>query len=520
MNPRYLTKSRFKLAELARCYFPGGHHIRTLNYEEALAQTSKLLEQEQVTTYEAAIAAGTLFIRADILVKKGNRLELFEVKAKSVDLSQGNPFVNNSGSFYSSWIPYLIDVAFQKHVIQEAFPHFECRAYLMIADKTGICPTDGLNQKFRLVKDERGRKSVVQSAKLTDADLTPPILAAIPVDEECEQLYEQLGWEDKDFKEQTVLDVWNFPKKSALLESGCIKMSDLQVEDVNPSPDGKPGISASERRWLQIEKYQSGDDTPWIDGDNLQREMDSWVYPLHFIDFETTMVAIPFRRGQHPYEGIAFQFSHHLVHEDGRVEHAGQYLNTKPGVFPNVEFVRELKAQLEFIRSITNSTRNGEDQWMGERVMVDLWELVKRFYYDPATKGSNSIKYVLPAILNRSDFLQKKYGQPIYGTPGGIPSLNCQNWQWIHFEKGKAIDPYKLLPKMFQDIPEKEMELLLSEDDSLREGGAAMTAYARMQFEEMSNYEKEEITKALLKYCELDTLAMVMIVEGWREMIK
>ncbi len=157
---------------------------------------------------------------------------------------------------------------------------------------------------------------------------------------------------------------------------------------------------------------------------------------------------------------------------------------------------------------------------MGERVMVDLWELVKRFYYDPATKGSNSIKYVLPAILNRSDFLQKKYSQPIYGSPGGIPSLNYQNWQWIQFEKGKVIDSYKLLPKMFRDIPEKDMELLLSEDDSLREGGAAMTAYARMQFEEMSDYEKEEITKALLKYCELDTLAMVMIVEGWREMIK
>ena len=357
--------------------FPWGSPYQALDYGEALTETSKLLEQDQVTIYEAAIAAGTLFIRADILVKKGNRLELFEVKAKSVDLSQGNPFVNTSGGLYSSWIPYLIDVAFQKHVIQEAFPHFECRAYLMIADKTAICPTDGLNQKFRLVKDERGRKTVALSDKLTDADLTPPILAAIPVDEECEQLYEeqgrdwdppmdfgqlihfyarhyeedkkipspisavcasceffaneeeeqaglksgkkecwkeQLGWEDEDFKEQTVLDVWNFRKKGDLIQSGCIKMSDLQMEDVNPRPDGKPGISASERQWMQIDKYQRGDDTPWIDGDNLQREMDSWVYPLHFIDFETTMVAIPFHRGQHPYEGIAFQFSHHLVH--------------------------------------------------------------------------------------------------------------------------------------------------------------------------------------------------------------
>ncbi|GAB6153615.1 hypothetical protein JCM17380_23650 [Desulfosporosinus burensis] len=50
-------------------------------------------------------------------------------------------------------------------------------------------------------------------------------------------------------------------------------------------------------------------------------------------------------------------------------------------------------------------------------------------------------------------------------------------------------------------------------------GGAALTAYARMQFEEMSKYERTEIEKALLKYCELDTLAMVMIYEGWKDLI-
>ena len=74
--------------------------------------------------------------------------------------------------------------------------------------------------------------------------------------------------------------------------------------------------------------------------------MDAWVYPLHFIDFETSMVAIPFNKGRHPYEGIAFQFSHHMVHEDGRIEHRGQYLNTGTGVFPNYDFVRNLKREL------------------------------------------------------------------------------------------------------------------------------------------------------------------------------
>jgi len=40
-------------------------------------------------------------------------------------------------------------------------------------------------------------------------------------------------------------------------------------------------------------------------------------------------------------------------------------------------------------------------------------------------------------------------------------------------------------------------------------------AYAKMQFEHMSNYEHNELQAGLLKYCELDTLAMVMIYEAW-----
>ena len=43
-----------------------------------------------------------------------------------------------------------------------------------------------------------------------------------------------------------------------------------------------------------------------------------------------------------------------------------------------------------------------------------------------------------------------------------------------------------------------------------------MTAYAKMQFEEMSDYERDELTKSLLQYCELDAMAMVMIYEAWK----
>ena len=150
--------------------------------------------------------------------------------------------------------------------------------------------------------------------------------------------------------------------------------------------------------------------------------------------------------------------------------------------------------------------------------MVDLWHLVKRYYYDPTTRGSNSIKEVLPAILNSSVYLQENYSQPIYGAEGGIKSLNFVDWQWLEMRDGKVVDPYKKLPKMFQDVSDKNFEIL-TEDDELNNGGAALTAYGRMQFSEMTDHEREELSNALLRYCELDTMAMVMIFEAWREMI-
>jgi len=81
---------------------------------------------------------------------------------------------------------------------------------------------------------------------------------------------------------------------------------------------------------------------------------------------------------------------------------------------------------------------------------------------------------------------------------------------------GELLDPYAQLPPLFQDISAHDTQLLF-EDTELSNGGAALTAYAKLQFTEMSDYEREALTQGLLKYCELDTLAMVMIYEAWRE---
>lgn len=57
-----------------------------------------------------------------------------------------------------------------------------------------------------------------------------------------------------------------------------------------------------------------------------------------------------------------------------------------------------------------------------------------------------------------------------------------------------------------------------SEDSSINQGGLAMTAYNFTQYACLGEEERSRIEDALLRYCELDTLAMVMLVQGLMEL--
>lgn len=75
------------------------------------------------------------------------------------------------------------------------------------------------------------------------------------------------------------------------------------------------------------------------------------------------------------------------------------------------------------------------------------------------------------------------------------------------------INPYKILKPLFNNWTEIEMAENLSEMENIADGRAAFTADAKLQYMDMTVKERAEITRGLLKYCELDTLAMVMIYE-------
>jgi hypothetical protein len=343
-----------------------------------------------------------------------------------------------------------------------------------------------------------------------------------------------------------------------LIDNTIYLLENTREDLITPRNPGDPqiGLLPFERRIMQVRKVRENDSSSYFSAEGLAAEMELWTYPLHFIDFETSMVALPFHQGLKPYQGIAFQFSHHVMHQDGTVEHKGQFLATEPGVYPNYDFVRALKHELEndqgtifryhnhensylnmiatqletnpdapadaatlieFIRKITRRKVN-KNYVYGDRDMVDLYELVMQYYYSPNAKGSNSLKQILPAIIKDSVYLREKYGtNRTYGKELAVKSLNFDDHVWI--DVAKNLDPYKTLPPVFDDYNRETLDELIKDFDEVGDGGAALTAYNYLQYADVPQDQRARIADALLRYCELDTLAMVMIGESWREMI-
>jgi hypothetical protein len=611
-----LAEGGYQVGELAKCYFPDGHDIKEKGYELPLSKTNELLLQENVIIYEAAIKWENCFVRVDILKKTGNHIELIEVKAKSFSGSVSEFLTKDKNSISSGWREYLEDVAFQKYVVQNAFPECKVTAFLMLADKTKRTTIGGLNQKFFLKKDGK-ELHVIKNGDVSLSALGEPILTLVNVDEIATGIINDIystdetdnilyrekvntwassvvgktkihspigvncfgcqfqrdksdkksgfnecwsrhfGFSEQQLAQPLIKEIWNFKGKKKLLEEQIVFVKDVQKEhfgDIVPAKNGT--LSLKERQWMQVQKIQDNDDTFYLDVDGMRNLINTFTFPLHFIDFETSMSAIPFYANQKPYETIAFQFSHHLMYEDGKIEHKSEYIKLERGEFPNFEFIRELKKVLnqdngtifrfathentvlnhiakqlmdspvgeisdkdDLLQFIYSITYDKNEKREGERNMVDMCQMVKDYYYDPRTKGSNSIKAVLPSVLSRSEFLQTKYSQPIYGKNSLIKSINFEDgWSWIQKdEKDNVVDPYKLLPKLFNDVETDIAEGFITED-SINSGGAALTAFAKIQFMEMSDQERQLVINGLLKYCELDTLAMVMIFEHWKHL--
>jgi Domain of unknown function(DUF2779) len=598
-----LADGGFQVGELAKLMYPEGIEIKTKQVDVAVTETETLLQQENITLFEPAIVYRGYLVRVDVLVKRGQHIEIIEVKAKSFT---GDPSsLSGQRKFISAdMLPYIQDVAFQKFVVGLAMPQASVSTFLLMPDKSKRADVNGMNQWFKIRRngrdvdvhvDDRARAAGLGETVLTVVSIDhlvnevlnqplkipggegsmqsltdlwakhyaadvklPPIIGAQCGS--CEfkaslnssaksgfhECWKQANrWSDVDFKVGTVLDLWNFRGKDKLIKQGICKINQVTEEDLKLVDHDYSPLSNAQRQWMQIAGLPEAARAKgyYLDKDGLQSEIRNWTYPLHLIDFETAAVALPFHAGRSPYEQVAFQFSHHILQADGRLLHATQFLCDAPGEFPNYQFVRALREALRHDQgtimrwshhenSILNAIKdqlnsevslpNDKDELItfiecitnnGERSMVDLADVARKHYFHPGTKGSCSIKKVLPAVMQSSPYLKRIYAQPVYGAANGLVSLNFKDMTWWQLDRnGEVLDPYKLL----MDKHEGDEDMY----EAVNQGGAASNAYLRLQFEDLNPRERSSLRAALLRYCELDTLAMALILESWYDELK
>lgn len=560
----FLADGGYMVEAMARLLFPDGIELGDWERpERAFEQTAAALGAGDATLFEATIIHGQLLARVDILRRRGKRLELIEVKSSSIDSARdgASPFRGARGGIDARWRPYLEDVAFQAQVLGRAFPGLKVIPFLCVVDKSRAASANTVFDQFELSSaagnrwrpqvEYRGDAAALRNEHLLAiidvssevAELQDEIVAVIvPLARSLQgktpqRIAPQIGKKCKNCEYR-----WpsNPPAKSGFAECwGALaqpnphvldlyrvdslggRKSDLVAQMAGQGRSALADVAPAQlsgafapRQKIQLRHSSSGSE---YFAPALKRALAKHAYPLHFIDFEGSRLAIPYHARMRPYEQAAFQWScHSLRTSAAALEHA-QWLNTEDA-FPNFAFAKSLKQRIgdagtvyiwsPYEITVLKEIRRQMDDygcedtaladWL-ERItakdnprVVDLCDVARSSYFHPSMKGSVSIKQVLPAVWQADAAIRARAEFARY------LSRDAQ---------GQLQDPYASLPK----LP------IGAEEEAVTEGTGAMRVYQEMMFGRgrhdvalRANYRR-----LLLQYCELDTAAMVMIWLHW-----
>lgn len=593
-----LADNGHQVGVLAKYLFPGGIEVEERASAAAVDRTKELLAAPSVDLFEAAFRHERLLVRVDLLSRRDRRIDLFEVKSKSFDPSEGeDAFVGKKG-LKSEFLEYLQDLAFQRHVLRHALgPGFELRCFLVMPNKLASSSAAVLT-RLRVSRVD-GRVRVDIDERFDGATAAKELLAVVPVDRyldlieasgleaggyaysftdgvaafsnaldgegipprigpHCKQCsyrtrveHRQSGYRDgrlecwqqtaglsaAAFHSGTVLDLAGCRpgQLNSLLQARTFVLAEI---DHRALWAGEPSDKLEQKhvQALQVQEARGEQVGAFVLKDVLAEALAQLAYPIHFVDFETASPALPFHAGRRPYEQVHFQYSHHLIDDRGNIRHASEYLHAVPETFPNFETVRALRTSVGSVGSVVHWWDHERtvlshvraqlaasqeldreelvafiDQLLGR--MLDLGRLYSRTVFLPGTRGKSSLKFVLPALLAQLRDLAERHAHPSYGASGGIPSKNFRDHAWVQVrDDGALVDPYRLLGERFTDPVLSALDA--DEERFVANGGAAMAAYGELQDSTLAPPHRADLERQLLRYCELDTFAMVIAYQG------
>ena len=428
--------------------------------KEMMRITEELILQKTPVICEASFSFDGLFCSVDILRNLGrNRVELYEVKS--------------STSLHEI---YLEDVSYQAMVLTKLGYHVT-RACLIHLNKEYVRLGDlDLNELFTtedLTDIARSRQGIVEEKiAFLKAYMRKRKEPDQPIGVHCFTPY-ACGFFShctKELPKPNVFDLRNTQLNTRIryYEQGLISFADLQsCGNLKKNPA------------MQV-KYELEDLPDLIQKPAIQQFLDTITYPLYYLDFETFQPAIPLYDYCSPYDQIPFQYSlHYQKKKNGKLYHR-EYL-AKPHEDPRRGLAEQLCRDIPEDVCVLAYNMAFEKARIKEMAglfpdlaphlmsifnnMKDLMiPFQQRAWYNRAMQGSYSIKYVLPALYPDD------------------PELDYHSLEGVH-NGHEASDAFKQMHSMDADT-------------------------------------LQEYRRYLLKYCELDTYAMVKLLNRLYEAVQ
>lgn len=416
---------------------------------------------------EASFSYNGLYCAVDILRKDGDGWAVYEVKS-STKHSQPD------GSYGDDKEIYIADVSYQKYVLEHCGVNVT-GTYLVCLngdyvfdgtlDLTGLFYVSDVSEA---VRTEIGNieYNVAIAEKLLASEDEPDI----DLNANCRKPYKCAFWQycSRGVPEKSVFDLYrlNFNKKLEYYYKGWIAYRDLLMN----------APIKNEKQLRQLE-YGTKELGTYVDRAGISAFLDKLSYPLYFLDFETMQPVVPQFVGTRPYTQIPFQYSlHYIEREDGELLHK-EFL-AESGTDPRRAIAERLCEDIPADVCVTAYNKAFE--------CTRLKELAEEF--------PDLAEHLLSIRDNIVDLL--------------VP---FQSGCYYNRAMGGSFSIKSVLPAIYPDDPELDYHNL----EGVHNGGEAMAIFPKIK--DMPPDERAKARRELLKYCELDTYAMVKV---WEELVR
>ena len=457
-----LKSQGYEVELFARKLYPNAQLV-TGKPQAIATSTSELIAKGTKELFQASFMADGLFASCDILV--WNELfqgwDIIEVKSST-----------DKGSGQSKRPEHILDAAFQRIVMQKA-GHKVVNVYLI-----------ELNKAF-YKNGEIKPKEILNTTEVTTEciDLESQILVEIKDAEKLLQGPDPLSCSCKykgrsrhcrvfDYLHPTVpqysiydLRAIGGSKKTleALVDGNHLEIHDIP-ETIKLNDKHKKQMQVAVTKEVIFEK------------DNIVKQFDNLEYPLYFLDYETLAFGIPKYDKTFPYQQTVFQYSLHIMQEDGTIEHK--------------EFIhRDASTPVHIVAEKLKEE-------IGDRGNVVVWN--KGF----ECTCNKDLALVNPDL---SSFLLE-LNERTYDLMDIFRKM-----EYLHHDFKAKYSIKNILPVMCPELSYEGMEV--------SNGTEAVVEYENLIFGNVPEELKEEKFDALLEYCKLDTWAMVRIFQELQKMI-